>query len=53
MLDANMYDAVSAVVIFTDALIHDADTDVCGTNDIAFDVPAVNAYEDETPNDAV
>ena len=40
-----MYDAVSAVVILTEALTHDALVDVSGTNEIAFAVSAVVAVE--------
>ena len=40
-----MYEAVCAVVIKTEALTHEAEVAVAGTNEIAFAVVAVVAHE--------
>jgi len=52
ILDANTYEAVSAVVIFADADTHDADVDVNGTNDIALAVAAIVANDEEIDSNA-
>ena len=48
-----MYDAVCAVVIKTEALTHEAEVAVIGTNEIAFAVVAVVAHEAVPNNEPV